>query len=70
MLNSFVNKEMILMALVALLIGFTFYLYTETRWLKTSLYAIEENIRIPVEPIVEEHNKEEEQKVTNGSGDT
>jgi len=63
-----VNKEIILMALVVFLIGFTFYLYTETRWLKTSLYALEDGMKvipeIPVEPY-----KEEETKETNGSGD-
>ena len=67
MLNSFVNKEMILMALVALLIGFSFYLYTETKWLKTSLYAIEDGLKYVPEP--EEPNKEEETEEVNGSGD-
>ena len=69
MLNSFVNKEMILMALVVFLIGFTLYLYTETRWLKTSLYALEDGMKVTTE-IPEEPYKEEETKETNGSGDT
>ena len=70
MLNSFVNKEMILAALVVILICFSFYLYMETRWLKTSLYALEDGIRTPVAPDVEEeHNKEEEQEEVNGSTD-
>jgi len=64
------NKEMILMALVAFLIIATAYLYMETRWLKTSLYALEDDIRTPVAPVVEEeHNKEEEQEEVNGSTD-
>ena len=69
MLNSFVNKEMILMALVALLIGFSFYLYTETKWLKTSLCAIEDGLKYVPAPVPEEHNKEEETEEVNGSGD-
>lgn len=68
MLNSFVNKEMILAALVVILICFSFYLYMETRWLKTSLYSIENTIK--TEMIEEEDNKEEEQEETNGSGDS
>ena len=69
MLNSIVNKEMILMALVALLIGFSFYLYTETKWLKTSLYALEDGLKYVPAPEPEEPNKEEEQEEVNGSGD-
>jgi hypothetical protein len=67
MLNSILNKDMILMALVALLIGFSLYLYTETRWLKTSLYSIENNLKTEI--IEEEPNKEEETEEVNGSGD-
>jgi len=68
MLNSFVNKEMILAALVVILICFSLYLYMETRWLKTSLYSIENTIK--EEMIVDEDNKEEEQEEINGSGDS
>ena len=69
MLNSLMNKEMILMALVALLIGFSFYLYTETRWLKSSLYALEDGVRSMPIPVDEEPNKEEETEEINGSAD-
>ena len=58
------------MALVAFLVAMTGYLYIETRWLKTSLYALEGDIRTPDNSGVdEEPNKEEEQEETNGSGD-
>jgi len=40
----------------------------ETRWLKTSLYSIENTIK--EEMIVDEDNKEEEQEEINGSGDS
>jgi len=55
------------MALVAFLIGFSFYLYTETKWLKTSLYALEDGLKYVPEP--EEPNKEEETEEVNGSAD-
>jgi len=58
------------MALVVFLICFTLYLYTETRWLKSSLYALEDGVRsMPIPDEEEEHNKEEEQEETNGSAD-
>jgi hypothetical protein len=68
MLNSFVNKEMILMALVTFLIIATAYLYMETRWLKTSLYALEGSMKV-IPEIPDETNKEEETKEVNGSAD-
>jgi len=68
MLNSFVNKEMILMALVTFLIIATAYLYMETRWLKTSLYALEGSMKV-IPEIPDETNKEEEIKEVNGSAD-
>ena len=69
MLNSIINKDVMLMALVAFLIGFSFYLYTETRWLKTSLYALEDGLKYVPAPEPEEPNKEEETEEVNGSGD-
>jgi len=67
MLNSFMNKEVILMALVTFLIAMTVYLYMETRFLKTSLYSIETSLNPEI--IDEEPNKEEETEEVNGSGD-
>jgi len=69
MLNSIINKDVMLMALVAFLIGFSFYLYTETRWLKTSLYALEDGVRSMPVPVEEKPNKEEKTEEVNGSGD-
>ena len=57
------------MALVAFLIIATAYLYMETRWLKTSLYALEDGVRSMPVHVDEEPNKEEEQEETNGSAD-
>ena len=68
MINSFMNKDMVMMALVAFLIAMTAYLYMETRWLKTSLYALEDGMK-DVPEVSEEPNKEEEQEEVNGSGD-
>ena len=56
------------MALVAFLIAMTAYLYIETRWLKTSFYALEDGMK-NIPEVSEEPNKEEEQEETNGSGD-
>jgi hypothetical protein len=67
MLNSIINKEVILMALVTFLIAMTVYLYMETRFLKTSLYSIETSLNPEI--IDEEPNKEEETEEVNGSGD-
>jgi len=68
MLNSFMNKDMVMMALVAFLIAMTAYLYMETRWLKTSLYALEGDMKV-IPEVPDEPYKEEEQEETNGSGD-
>jgi len=56
------------MVLVAFLIAMTGYLYMETRWLKTSLYALEDGMKETSE-MSEEPNKEEETEEVNGSGD-
>jgi len=57
-----------MMALVVFLVVMTAYLYMETRWLKTSLYALEDGMKETSE-VSEEPNKEEEQEEVNGSGD-
>ena len=57
-----------MMALVVFLIAMTVYLYMETRWLKTSLYALEDGMKV-IPDVSEEPNKEEEQEETNGSAD-
>ena len=62
------NKDMVMMALVAFLVAMTAYLYIETRWLKTSLYALEDGMN-DIPEVSEEPNKEEEQEETNGTGD-
>jgi len=56
------------MALVTFLIIATAYLYMETRWLKTSLYALEGSMKV-IPEIPDETNKEEEIKEVNGSAD-
>jgi len=60
---------MFIMMLLAFIVGFIFYIYTDVRWLKSSLHALEDSTRSMPVLIEETHNKEESQDVTNGSGD-